>query len=149
MCCNLLWPAHAISVVLQIVTIIHWFRYRLASNSASCHFLNHHQGCLNNPIFRIWGYVLHVEHISCVITNCDQHQWAIPTLFSIALGLAGGKHYQKIINPVFNYYPCSSKFCCARLLSYSFLSIYSLLSSGWVVIAACGSVSVRELPVVK
>ena len=35
--------------------------------------------------FRIWGYVLHVEHISCVITNCGQLQWAIPSLFSIAL----------------------------------------------------------------
>ena len=22
------------------------------------------------PSFRIWGYVLHIEHISCVITNC-------------------------------------------------------------------------------
>ena len=37
------------------------------------------------PSFRIWGYVLHVEHISCVITNCSQLQWAIPSLFSIAL----------------------------------------------------------------
>ena len=37
------------------------------------------------PSFRIWGYVLHVEHISCVITNCGQHQWAIPSLFSKAL----------------------------------------------------------------
>ena len=37
------------------------------------------------PSFRIWGYVLHVEHILCVITNCGQHQWAIPSLFSIAL----------------------------------------------------------------
>ena len=37
------------------------------------------------PSFRIWGYVLHVEHISCVITNCGQHQWAIPSLFSIVL----------------------------------------------------------------
>ena len=37
------------------------------------------------PSFRIWGYVLHVEHISCVITNCGQHQWVIPSLFSIAL----------------------------------------------------------------
>ena len=35
--------------------------------------------------FGIWGYVLYVEQISCVITNCDQHQWAIPSLFSIAL----------------------------------------------------------------
>ena len=45
----------------------------------------HHVGCLNNPSFRIWGFVMYVEHISCVITNCDQHQWAIPSLFSIAL----------------------------------------------------------------
>ena len=37
------------------------------------------------PSFRIWGCVLHVEHISCVITNCGQIQWAIPSLFSIAL----------------------------------------------------------------
>ena len=37
------------------------------------------------PSFRIWGYVLYVEHILCVITNCGQHQWAIPSHFSIAL----------------------------------------------------------------
>ena len=37
------------------------------------------------PSFRIWCYGLHVEHISCVITNCGQHQWAIPSLISIAL----------------------------------------------------------------
>ena len=37
------------------------------------------------PSFRIWGYMLLVENISCVITNCGQHQWAIPSVFSIAL----------------------------------------------------------------
>ena len=37
------------------------------------------------PSFRIWDYTLHVEHISCVIMNCGQHQWAIPSLFLIAL----------------------------------------------------------------
>ena len=39
------------------------------------------------PSFRIWDYVLHVEHVSCVITNinCGQHQWAIPSPLSIAL----------------------------------------------------------------
>ena len=37
------------------------------------------------PSFRIWGYVLHVEHISYVVTNCGQLHWAIPSLFSIAL----------------------------------------------------------------
>ena len=37
------------------------------------------------PYFRIWGYVLHVEHISCVITNCGQHQWVLPSSLSKAL----------------------------------------------------------------
>ena len=31
------------------------------------------------PSFRILDYVLHVEHVSCVITNCGQHQWVIPS----------------------------------------------------------------------
>ena len=37
------------------------------------------------PSFQIWDNGLHVEHIPCVITNCGQHPWAIPYLFSIAL----------------------------------------------------------------
>ena len=37
------------------------------------------------PSFQIWNYVLHVEHISCVITTCGQHQWVIPSPLSIAL----------------------------------------------------------------
>ena len=37
------------------------------------------------PSFRIWGYVLHVDPISCVITNYGQHQWVIPSHLSIAL----------------------------------------------------------------
>ena len=36
------------------------------------------------PSFWIWDYVLHVEHFSCVITNCGQHQWVIPSPLSIA-----------------------------------------------------------------
>ena len=36
------------------------------------------------PSFRIWDYVLHVEHVSCVMTNCGQHQWVIPSPLSIA-----------------------------------------------------------------
>ena len=35
------------------------------------------------PSFQTGGHVLHVEHISCVITNCGQHQWTIPSLFFI------------------------------------------------------------------
>ena len=41
--------------------------------------------CLNDPIFRIWGYVLHVEHISCVITKYGQQERVIPSHFPIAL----------------------------------------------------------------
>ena len=37
------------------------------------------------PSFRIWDYMLHVEHVSCVITNCGQHQWVIRSPLSIAL----------------------------------------------------------------
>ena len=36
------------------------------------------------PSFRSWDYV-HVEHISCVITNYGQHHWVIPSPLLIAL----------------------------------------------------------------
>ena len=29
------------------------------------------------PSLGIWDYVLHVEHVSRIITNCGQHQWVI------------------------------------------------------------------------
>ena len=38
-----------------------------------------------NPSFRIWGYVLHVEHILCVITNYGQHDGAIPFFLDSSL----------------------------------------------------------------
>ena len=96
------------------------------------------------PSFWIWGYVLHVEHISCVITNCDQHQRVIPSLFSIALW--------DLLEENITKYPylwsCLPKFCFYNLLSlrYSVQNDYyyfSLLSSGWSVIAVCGSISVQ------
>ena len=34
------------------------------------------------PSFCIWGHVLHVEHISCAITNCGLHHWSILSLLS-------------------------------------------------------------------
>ena len=42
------------------------------------------------PSFRIWGYVLHAEHISsCVITNCGQHQWVFPFSSLLIAQLSG------------------------------------------------------------
>ena len=35
--------------------------------------------------YLIRGNMLHVEHISCVITDCDQQQWVIPFALSISL----------------------------------------------------------------
>ena len=57
------------------------------------------------PSFRIWSYVLYVEHISCVITNCGQHQWAISSLFSIVReeNITGRKHNQKITIALFRF----------------------------------------------
>ena len=37
------------------------------------------------PSVLIWGYVLHVKYVSCVITNCGQHQWVNHSLFLIGL----------------------------------------------------------------
>ena len=50
------------------------------------------------PSLWIWDYVLHVEYVSCVITNCGQHQWAIPSPLNSSLGIAGGKHNQKLLS---------------------------------------------------
>ena len=62
-----------------------------------------------------------------------------------SLGLAGGKYYQKITIPISRivlqntaipgYFP--------HTLFYHYL--FSILSSGWFVIAVCVSISVREL----
>ena len=55
------------------------------------------------PSFRIWDHVLHVEHVSCVITNCGQHWWVILSPLNNCLGFAGGKHYQKINIAIFRF----------------------------------------------
>ena len=54
------------------------------------------------PSFGIGDYMLHVEHISCIITNCGQHQWFISLTLSVALSaLREEKYYHKIIIPIF------------------------------------------------
>ena len=37
------------------------------------------------PFFRIWGYMLHIECVSCVIMNCGQHLSVFPSALTIAL----------------------------------------------------------------
>ena len=62
-----------------------------------------------------------------------------------SLGLAGGKHYLKITIHIFRLVLQSFAIpgCFPYILFYGYL--FSLLSSGWFVIAVCGFASVREL----
>ena len=99
-------------------------------------------GGANNPIFSNLG--LCAAHWACFMCWSQNHKlW--PTSLShpfsslnSSLGLAGGKHYQKITILILK--TCFSNFCFSRLLFlYSvlfFLHVFSLLSSGWVVIGA-------------
>ena len=72
------------------------------------------------PSFQIWGYVLHIDHVICVITNCDQHQWIIPSPLSIAVAA----HYQKIIISIFRLIFKILLFQDAFLISFS-VAIFS------------------------
>ena len=59
-------------------------------------------------------------------------------------GLTGGTHYQKITIPIFKLV---QNFVIPGYFPYILFYRYpfSLLSSGWYVIAVCGSIPVREL----
>ena len=83
----------------------------------------------------IWGYVLHVEHITCVIMNCG---WlSYPSLFlNNSLASTGGKQYQKITIPIFTL--ALQNFAFSMLLSFYTLyhaCYFSSISPVWVVIA--------------
>ena len=98
------------------------------------------------PSFRISGYAVCVAHVWCVITNCGQYQWVIPFL-SIALQafpqetLSENFYSYYIFRLVLQNVTLPGCFPC--ILFYRYL--FSLISSGWFVIAVCGSISVREL----
>ena len=60
-------------IITQCVCFVIWF------------ILNNKATTGNVWIIQSFRYVLHVEAISCVITNCGQNQWVIPFPLSIAL----------------------------------------------------------------
>ena len=97
------------------------------------------------PSFRIWDYVLHFEHVSCVITNGGQHQWVIPSPFSTALkALLEENITRKLLSLSLDLFFKILLFHVTFLIFFLSLSFF-ILSSGWFVIAICGSISVREL----
>ena len=92
---------------------------------------------------RMWGFVLHVEHMSCFITNCGQHQRLIRSRSSMILYALPGKTLpDNMLSLSLELFPkvCSSRLLFPVILCYSYH--LPIPSSGWVVIAACGSISV-------
>ena len=108
-------------------------------------FKYHHRGCLNNPIFLnlglcavCWAYFL-----------CHHELWPVSTSHAFSslnnsLGLAEGKYYPKFTIPIFRLvlqnFALPGCFPCILFCRF----IFSLLSSGWFVIAVCGPISVTE-----
>ena len=84
-------------------------------------FKCHHRGDVWIIPYLIRGNMLHIEHISCVITDCDQHQWVIPFPPSISLlCLAGVNQYQRItiVRIVFQKLALPGAFFVFFLLSF-------------------------------
>ena len=77
--------------------------------------------------FLSWGFKIKIDSV-------------ITPSHCISVGLAGRKHYQKDTLSQLQNYALSGCFLYS-VLSY----ILSLLSSGWVVIAVCGSISVQGI----
>ena len=73
--------------------------------------------------FQIWDHVMHIEYVSCIITNCGQHQWMIPSPLSIALYPL--QCYQKITIPAFRILLEILIFQVAFLI-FLFITIFSL-----------------------
>ena len=103
-------------------------------------------GCLNNPIFsNLALFASCWAHVMCHHKLCST---SMSHLFSLntSWGLTGGNYYQKdtiltILRLVLQNFAIPG--CFPYILFYRYL--FSLLSSGWFVIAVCGSISVREL----
>ena len=97
-------------------------------------FKYQHWGCLNNTIFQILDYVLHAEHISCVIMNCCQQQWFITFLFLMALGgLAVEKSLSFVRKMLFQvaflmFFSIAIYFCYFLLVSLS-IAVSSCIST--------------------
>ena len=106
-------------------------------------YYGHHQRCLNNHTFLNLGLCA-----ACWARSVCHHElWPTSGLFlfslNSSLGFAGGKHYQKItihiFRSIFKNFTIPGYFPYILFYHYPF----SLPSSGWFVIAVCGSISVQ------
>ena len=107
-------------------------------------FYGHHRGCLNNPIFSNLGLCAACwAHFMC-------HHELWPTslghpfyFLNSSWGLTRGKHYQKITIGIFRF--VLQNFTIPGYFPYIlfYSCLFSFFSSGWFVIAVCGSISVQ------
>ena len=96
------------------------------------------------PYLLIWGYVQHVDHVGCVITNCGQHKWVIPSL-SIALQAMLEKSItRKLLSPFLDMFFKMLPFL-VHFLVFFFIAIVSLYFLLVGLFLQYVSVSVREL----
>ena len=98
----------------------------------------------NNAIF----FNLGLFAACCAHFMCHHKLWPISvshpfSFLNSSLGLAGRKLYQKITIHIFRLQNFAIPCYFPHIIFCRYL--FSLLSSGWFVIAVCGSVSVREL----
>ena len=107
----------------------------------------HHRGCLNNPIFSNLGLCA-----ACWARfMCHHELWSASvshpfSSLNCSFGFAWGKRYQKITIPIFRSvqnFAIPGYFPFPNILFYRYL--FSLTSSGWFVIAVCGSISVQGI----
>ena len=102
-------------------------------------FYSHHLGCLNNPIMSNLGLCA----VCWAHFMCHYKLWPTSvghpfSFLNSSWGLTGGKHYQKeVFRFVLQNFTIPAYF--PYILFYSCL--FSLLFSGWLVIAVCGSIS--------
>ena len=104
-----------------------------------------HQGCLNNLIFSKMG--LCAAYWACFMCHHGLGLWLTSarhpfSFLNSSLGLAGGK-CQKIIIPIFRLIPQNIALPCCFLYILCHSYHFSILSSSWVAIAACGSISMQ------
>ena len=105
-------------------------------------FKFHHQGYLNNPISSNLG-----SYDACwACFMCHHELWPTSVSHPFAFlgsswGPTGGNQYQNITSPILRQ--VLQNFALMGCFPYIEFYYFSLLSSGWVFIAVCGSISVQ------
>ena len=108
------------------------------------HFDGHHRGGPNNPLFSNMGLCAACwAHFMCQHQLCQTSMSQHFSSLNSSLGFAGGKYHQKITFPIFKLVLQNFAFPSSFPYSMFYCCLIFLLSSGWVVIVVCDSISVQ------